>query len=179
MNTKSSAGFTHKGEATFPRVIDCVLDDYQEIRVTVSEGANLGAALRQALVPYTFGGGVGRICAGTARGLRYHLVVHTGGPERPYEYGEPLDVDKEIAFVSGAITVGRNDANLPIVHCHAGFTDERGVVHGGHVVLENTRVGSEPVVVRMCLFTAGGFATRHDAETHFKLLHPITVARDE
>jgi predicted DNA-binding protein with PD1-like motif len=177
MRTKAG-GFTHKGERTFPRIVDCVLDAWQEIRVTVPEGANLGAALRGAIARYPHGGGVGRICAGTARSLRYHVVEHTGGPQRPYEYGAALDVDEEVAFVSGAITIGRNDANLPILHCHAGFNDGQGLVHGGHVVLDRTWVGSEPVVVRMCLFTAGGFATREDAETHFKLLHPITLAED-
>jgi predicted DNA-binding protein with PD1-like motif len=177
MTTKASS-FTHKGEPTFPRVVDCVLDEFQEIRITVPEGANLGGALRNAITRYPHGGGVGRICAGTARGLTYHVVEHTGGPERPYEYGAPLEVSDEVAFVSGALTIGRNDANLPILHCHAGFSDGRGAVHGGHVVLDTTFVGSEPVVVRMCLFTAGGFATRQDTETYFKLLHPITLAGD-
>lgn len=165
--------FVHSGAPTLPRVVDCVLQQPRELRVTVPTGARLGEALRAALGHFDFGGGVGRICAGTARALRYHMMVSTADALRPYGYGDAVQVDEEVDLVGGAITIGRTGEGDILLHCHAGFSDSAGGLHGGHVILDHTWVGSEPMVVRACLFADGGFVTREDQETHFNLLHPI------
>lgn len=169
----AAAHFVHSGAPTMPRVVDCVLQQPRELRVTVPARTNLGGTLRAAIGRFRFGGGVGRICSGTARGLRYHMMVTTGDARRPYGYGDPVDVTDEVGLVSGAITVVRMVGGETLLHCHAGFSDSSGELHGGHVMLDRTWAGSEPVVVRMCLFADGGYVTREDQETHFNLLHPV------
>lgn len=173
MTPRQPSPFAHNGPPLLPRIVDCVLEGRHELRVSVPSGANLGQALRQALARYVHGGGVGRLCAGTARGLRYHMMVHTGEPTRPFAYGAPVDVAEEVDLVSGALTIGRAPDGTPLLHCHAGFSDSAGELHGGHLILDHTWAGSEPVVARLCLFTEGGYVTREDLETHFNLLYPI------
>ncbi|GAB3625994.1 hypothetical protein PTE30175_01010 [Pandoraea terrae] len=173
MTTALSRVYQHAGAPTLPRVVDCVLSGQHELRVTIRSGANLGASLREALARYPHGGGVGRICAGTARGLRYHMLVTTADEKRPFGYGAPVDEAREVDLIGGAITIGCTADGAPLLHCHAGFSDPAGGLHGGHLILDHTWAGEEPVVVRLCLFAHGGYVTREDAETHFNLLHPV------
>lgn len=173
MTATPSRIYQHAGTPTLPRVVDCVLSGQHELRVTIPSGANLGESLRQALARYAYGGGVGRIVAGTARGLRYHMMVSTTDEKRPFGYGAPVDEAQEVDLIGGAITVGRTADGAPLLHCHAGFSDPVGGLHGGHLILDHTWAGDEPVVVRLCLFAHGGYVTREDTETYFNLLHPV------
>lgn len=165
--------YRHAGAPTLPRVEDCVLSGQHELRVTIRSGANLGESLREALSRYAYGGGVGRFCAGTARGLRYHMIETTADAERPFGYGAPVDEIREVDLIGGAITVGRTADGATLLHCHAGFSDPSGELHGGHLILDHTWAGDEPVVIRLCLFERGGYVSADDEETRFRLLHPI------
>lgn len=173
MKSALSRIYQHAGTPTLPRVVDCVLSGQHELRVTIRSGANLGKSLREALARYPHGGGVGRICAGTARGLRYHVVEPTTSEEKPFDYGEPFDEPREVDLIGGSLTVGFTADGAPLLHCHAGFSDPDGGLHGGHVILDHTWAGDEPVVIRLCLFAHGGYVTRPDQETHFNLLTPV------
>ena len=57
-----------------------------------------------------------------------------GDPDRPYDYGPPHVLEGVISFVTGAITIGQNADGKVLLHCHSGFIDGDGTLHGGHLL---------------------------------------------
>ncbi|KTC48915.1 hypothetical protein AO269_25140 [Pseudomonas putida] len=165
--------FVHGGPAQQPRRLDRSVAQGEELRLVLPLACNVGAGVLQALQGRRYGSAVGRILCGGAAHLSYHRMVVTDKPERPYDYGAPVVLDGYITFISGAITVGRDAQNKPLLHCHAGFLDRDGQQHGGHLLLDRLVVGSEKLVIRLCLFDHVAYQSQPDAETHFSLLHPI------
>ena len=164
--------FTHPGPVGYPRVAASLVGSSRELRFSVACGAGVGQALRDALEASGCAAGVGRLVSGSASQLHYHVVVPTVGANKPYDYGEPIVVTGDLAFLGATFTFGRMAGGAPVVHCHAGFIDAQGRAHGGHLALDRTLVGEQPLVVYACLFTAGAFVVRRDAETCFNLLQP-------
>lgn len=165
--------FIHGGQPQGPRLLDCEVQHSEELRVVLPLASNVAAGLLQALEGRRYRSAVGRILCGGAAHLSYHRMITTANPQRPYDYGQALVLDGYITFVSGAITVGRDAQGAPLLHCHAGFIDRDGHQHGGHLVLDRLIVGSEPLVIRLCLFDEVAYQVQPDAETHFNLLHPV------
>lgn len=54
-----------------------------------------------------------------------------------------------------------------------GMIDARGTHHGGHLDLQRTVVGHEPMRVRVCLFDEVERVVSHDPETTYGLLQPM------
>nr|WP_034330540.1 hypothetical protein [Herbaspirillum sp. B39] len=141
--TRASAGFLavrkflHAGQPSYPRTLDLEADPAEELRITLQPGTPVGPALRRVLARYGQRGGVGRLCGGTARRLHYHRIEQTGDASRPYDYGPPHVLEGVISFVTGAITIGQNADGKVLLHCHSGFIDGDGTLHGGHLLLEH------------------------------------------
>lgn len=165
--------FQHEGEQQLPRVLDCEVPPGEELRIVLPLAANVGQALVQILAGRRFSSAVGRILCGGASHLSYHRMVETPSLARPYDYGAPVRLEGYITFISGALTVGRDPQGQPLLHCHAGFIDRDGQQHGGHLVLDKLVVGSEPLIIRLCLFDQVAYQQQPDDETHFNLLHPV------
>jgi len=165
--------FIHGGPPQGPRLLECTVPESQELRIVLPLASNVAEGLLQVLEGRRYGSAVGRILCGGASHLSYHRMVVTDKPERPYDYGAPVVLDGYITFISGAITVGRDAKGAPLLHCHAGFLDRDGQHHGGHLVLDKLVVGSEPMVIRLCLFDHVAYQVQPDDETHFNLLHPV------
>lgn len=165
--------FIHGGEPQQPRLLDCEVPASEELRVVLPLACNVAEGLLKVLEGRRYGSAVGRILCGGAAHLSYHRMVTTQDQHRPYDYGQAVVLDGYITFVSGALTVGRDAAGVPLLHCHAGFLDRDGQQHGGHLVLDRLIVGSEPLVLRLCLFDQVAYQVQPDAETHFNLLHPV------
>jgi hypothetical protein len=165
--------FFHEGEPQLPRVLDCEVPHCEELRIVLPLAANVGESLQRILQGRRFSSAVGRILCGGASHLSYHRMVETGSVARPFDYGAPVVLDGYITFISGALTVGRDPQGKPLLHCHAGFIDREGNQHGGHLVLDKLVVGSEPLIVRLCLFDQVAYQQQPDDETHFNLLHPV------
>ena len=165
--------FIHGGEPQQPRLLDCEVPASEELRVVLPLACNVAEGLLKVLAGRRYGSAVGRILCGGAAHLSYHRMVTTQDQQRPYDYGQAVVLDGYITFVSGALTVGRDAAGAPPLHCHAGFPDRDGQQHGAHLVLDRLIVGSEPLVLCLCLFDQVAYQVQPDAETHFNLLHPV------
>jgi len=165
--------FNHGGEQELPRLLDCEVPLSEELRIVLPLATNVGQGLLQALQGRRYSSAVGRILCGGAAHLSYHRMIETDNPARPFDYGAPVQLEGYITFISGAITVGRDAEGKPLLHCHAGFIDREGHQHGGHLILDKLIVGSEPLVVRLCLFDQVAYQVQPDPETHFNLLHPV------
>jgi hypothetical protein len=164
--------FIHPGAASQPRLLSLQVHAVRELRVTLPCGANVGASLRAALAPFNFSGGMGYICRGSAQALQYHVVEAAAAGDRPYIYGAPLCERGVATMINGTLNLGRDPGGTVLLHCHGGYADSQGLLHGGHVILERTVVGAEPWVLQLCLFGQGGFVQRCDEETHYSLLQP-------
>ena len=167
--------FLHAGQPSYPRTLDLEAEPAEELRITLQPGALVGPALRRVLARYGQRGGVGRLCGGTARRLHYHRIETTEDPDRPYDNGPPHVLEGVISFVTGAITVGQNADGKVLLHCHSGFINGDGALHGGHLLLDTVEVGDDPLIIRLCLFSRGAFVVNSDEETHFSLLHPTPM----
>ncbi|WP_079227304.1 hypothetical protein [Pseudomonas putida] len=165
--------FIHGGLPQQPRLLDCEVAHGQELRVELPLACNVAEGLLAVLHGCRYQSAVGRILCGGAAHLSYHRMVTTRDSQRPYDYGQPVVLDGYITFISGALTVGRDASGAPLLHCHAGFIDRDGQQHGGHLVLNRLIVGSEPLVLRLCLFDQVAYQVQPDAETQFNLLHPV------
>jgi hypothetical protein len=165
--------FIHEGPSVSPRLLDLEAPHSRELRLVLPMGCNVAAGILDALEGQCYGSAVGRIVSGGAAHLSYHRMVQTDRSDRPYDYGLPVVLEGYITFISGAITVGRDAQGAPLLHCHAGFLDQDGVQHGGHLALDKLIVGDEPMVIRLCLFEHVAYQVRPDDETHFSLLYPV------
>jgi hypothetical protein len=165
--------FIHGGISQQPRRLDCEAAQGEELRIVLAPGTNVGKTLVDVLDGRRYASAVGRLLSGGASHLAYHRMVVTTSEQKPYDYGAPVVLDGYITFVSGAITVGRSPEGKPLLHCHAGFIDREGGQHGGHLVLDRIIVGSEPLVIRLCLFNQVAYQVEPDDETHFNLLQPV------
>ncbi|MHC6226246.1 PPC domain-containing DNA-binding protein [Pseudomonas sp. X10] len=165
--------FIHGGQPRQPRLLECEVSHGEELRIVLPLACNVAEGLLEALEGRRYRSAVGRILCGGAAHLSYHRMVTTSNIQRPYDYGQPVVLDGYITFISGALTVGRDAAGAPLLHCHAGFIDRDGHQHGGHLVLDRLVVGSEALVIRLCLFDQVAYQVQPDAETHFNLLHPV------
>ncbi len=170
--------FFHSGHPSYPRLLDLEAEPAEELRVVLPRGANAGATLSAFLENYDAHGGIGSIYSGTARALHYYRIIETGDQQRPYDYGPPFILDGCINFITGALTIGRNQKGNILLHCHAGFINSNNhppEVHGGHVLLDTVEVGEEPLIIRLCLFSKGAFVVNRDEETLFSLLYPTPM----
>jgi hypothetical protein len=164
--------FRHPGAPAYPRVLATLVREPRELRVEIQSGRNAGAALRNLMNQYGFGGATGRICSGTARTLQYHVVTRTTHGERPYVYGAPSIENAEVGMVHGSVTIGKDREGSVALHCHGAFVGSDGRLHGGHVILDRLEVGREPLVLRLCAFAQGGFTQYLDEETRYTLFGP-------
>ncbi len=167
--------FLHAGQQSYPRTLDLEAEPAEELRITLQPGTVVGPALREVLARYGPRGGVGRMCGGTASKLHYHRIERTSDDNRPYDYGPPFVLEGCISFVTGAITIGQNQDGKILLHCHAGFINSDGQIHGGHLLLDTVEVGVDPLIIRLCLFSQGAFVVNSDEETLFSLLHPTPM----
>lgn len=165
--------FVHHGPQSSPRLLDLEAPGSEELRLVLPLASNVAAGIIQALAGRSYGSAVGRITTGGASQLHYYRMVTTNRFDRPYDYGEPITLDGYITFISGAITIGKDASDRPLLHCHAGFLDREGKHHGGHLHLDKVIVGSEPLVISLCLFEHIAYRVQPDQETQFNLLHPV------
>ncbi|RAR48835.1 hypothetical protein C7401_14818 [Paraburkholderia unamae] len=165
---------THPGRAQAPRVLDATTGNRtREFNVILPGGTRVGAALRGLLDGWGAGAGCGRIVAGACARVQYHVMTHATEGPRPYVYGPPIVTSGENTLIGAAITIGRREDGVRILHCHGGFVDAQGRHHGGHVILDETFAAATGLHIRLCLFDGIDLVVSPDAETTFDLLQPV------
>lgn len=85
----------------------------------------------------------------------------------------------ETYLVFGNATIGRNQSGKPIVHCHAAFRTETGLVRGGHILAETSIVGTNSVPVLVTKLHGIDLRVAYDAETNIPLIQPQEEAPNE
>lgn len=115
-------------------------------------------------------------------------LTFTDGAFGPFAYVMPAlsQDDEHAAFysetfrpagrsrvVSAAVTVGARD-DAPFFHCHAFWTESDGVLHGGHILPDETVI-AEPLRVRGVVTVGARFEAHQDAETGFRLFGPVAT----
>ncbi len=167
--------YLHAGQQSYPRMLNSQAKPAEELRIVLSSGTNVGHALHDVLTQYNQPGGVGLICSGTARYLQYLRIETKKSDERPFDYGTPQVLDNASTFITGTITIGRNQQGDILLHCHAGFIDQYGTAHGGHLLLDTVVVGDDPLILYFSLFSECAYIVNSDEETRFSLLHPTPM----
>jgi hypothetical protein len=147
----------------------------RELRMTLPPGVNVGAALHALLDSWPRGAGCGRIVGGVCSRIQYHVMGNIKHGPKPYGYGPPITCCGKSTLVTATLTIGHHANGSCILHCHGGFVDQRGVRHGGHLVLEQTIAAGDGICMHLSLFEGVDFMTTTDAETAFDLLQPVRI----
>lgn len=170
----AASRFTHPGSVSWPRIVEVTtLAGTRDIRISLPPGSRVGAGLHQVLDALPNAGGCGRIVDGMCSTIHYHVITQAARGAKPYVYGAPIVCGGTCTLISAAITIGHRADGQRILHCHGGFVDERGTQHGGHIVLDETVVAGDAMIVRLCLFDDVDLVVSPDQETAFDLLLPV------
>lgn len=167
--------FVHPEPPTSPRIAQVLTHhSTHELLITLPPGANFATALHRTLDGFTQRSGCARISGGgVCAHVEYHVIIRAAHAGPPYVYGPPIVCDGDVTLVDATITIGRCEDGSRVLHCHGGMIDARGRHHGGHLDLQRTVVGHEPMRVRVCLFDEVELVVSHDPETTYDLLQPI------
>ncbi len=82
-------------------------------------------------------------------------------------------------MVFGNATLGKSANGAPLVHCHAAVRTESGLIRGGHILTQQSIVGSEPIAVLVTSLDDFELRVAYDAETNIPLLQPREEFGDE
>jgi predicted DNA-binding protein with PD1-like motif len=167
--------YLHAGQQSYPRIFNLQAAPAEELRVVLPTGTNAGQALRDILTKYNRPGGIGLISSGTAKTLKYLRIITKDHPQRPYDYGPEHTLLEAATFITGSITIGKNQQGNFLLHCHSGFIDQHGIAHGGHLLLDSVVVGDDPLILHFSLFSECAYIVNSDEETQFSLLHPTPM----
>lgn len=78
-------------------------------------------------------------------------------------------------MIFGNATLGRSTEGKPLVHCHAVLRTESGEIMGGHVVTEESIVGSKAISVLVTSLEGFELRQAFDEETGMHLFQPEEV----
>jgi predicted DNA-binding protein with PD1-like motif len=106
----------------------------------------------------------------------FHYVIPSlaVSPANAAFYSETFSPAGETLLETGRLTFGARDG-LPWLHCHGLWTEADGKLSGGHVLPEQAII-ARPIAAVAWALDAAAFDTRHDKETNFNLLGPVSDA---
>ena len=117
------------------------------------------------------------ILGGQLSKLLYCVAPPDPTGERVANYTRPIDAGAA-TLIFGNATLGKNGRGEPVVHCHATFVCEDGRVRGGHIVVDRSVVGSEPIPVLATSLDGIELRITQDDETHMPLMRPFAAASE-
>lgn len=92
--------------------------------------------------------------------------------EAVVRYSAPM-TSQSTRLLFGNATLGKSQQGRPIVHCHAVFQTDDGVIAGGHVLTDRCRVVHTPVTVLATSLEGFELRLQVDEETRTPLLRPL------
>lgn len=169
---------SHPGPAVGPRLAHAQAGGARALRLTLPPGALLQDALAEACEAAGVRSAVMTLLGGTFAELAFCLPIPGSGDGVVATYGDPVTV-AGVRLVSGSATLGRAEDDAPLLHCHASFCGADGRVQGGHLLGQRTRIGAEPVVVRLTPLDGVGLRLAFDPETRLHKMRPLAQGCDD
>jgi len=142
-----------------------------EVEFALPAAVPLDLSLAKALAARNIVSGVFHLCDAPMAALDYVIPDLPQDASHVAWYSTPQNPPMPGAIVDAAITCGPGDAGMTY-HCHGKFSDARGAVAMGHLLVETCRP-AHPVGVTGFAFRDAAFQRRADAETGFTLFSPV------
>ena len=92
--------------------------------------------------------------------------------ERVANYTRPIAAGVA-TLIFGNATLGKCARGEPVVHCHAAFACDDGLLRGGHIVVDRSMVDGPPITVLATSLDGIELRITQDDETHMPLMRPF------
>jgi predicted DNA-binding protein with PD1-like motif len=146
----------------------------RHVRLALEPGRTLHDALVEPLARLGIRCASMTLLGGPLASLSYCVATSDPTGERVAMYARPIEAG-QAQLVFGNATLGRGADDRPLVHCHATFALEGGLLRGGHVVTDRTRVGAVPISVLVTALEGFTLRQSYDEETHMPLMRPVDL----
>ena len=139
--------------------------------VTLEAGLTLHDAIVRALGPLGIAHAALSFGAMRLDPLVYYLPAIVEGPYLRFWYSDGQKPAGGGRLEAAHAHLGIREG-APFVHCHAVWTEDDGLVHGGHVVPTESLL-TAPVEARVVALPGAAILSEFDAETEYTLFHPV------
>ncbi len=161
----------HPGPRADVRLEHATAHGGRQLRISLSAGTCLHEGLTQALASTGVPAASMVLMGGDLDEVAYCLPVPDPEGQLMATYGEPK-VLLGASLLRGSATLGQDKQGVPVIHCHASFTDADGFVRGGHVLTQRTVVGKRPVTAVVSVLDGVALRLGFDTETRLNMLRP-------
>lgn len=150
----------------------------RHIRLSLQPGLSLFDALVKPLYAMGVKNASTTLLGGFFADLRYCLAPPDPSGRAVVAYTGPISAGSA-CMIFGNATLGKNLHGAPLVHCHAVIRTECGLIKGGHILTEQSIIGSAPIPVLVTSLDDFELRVAHDPETNIPLLQPHPESPDE
>lgn len=141
------------------------------IRLSLKPGETLFDAIVKPLAERNIHCASTTILRGAFEKLYYCVAPPDPEKHAVIAYSKPIDAGRAY-MIFGNATLGKSAQGEPLVHCHAVIRTESGNVVGGHIITEQSIVGSKPISVLVTSIVGIELRQAFDQETGVSLLQP-------
>lgn len=141
------------------------------IRLSLKPGESLFDAIVKPLAELNIHDASTTILCGAFEQLYYCVAPPDPEKHAVIAYSKPRDAGRAY-MIFGNATLGRSIKGEPLVHCHAVIRTASGDVMGGHIITEQSIVGSKPISVLVTSIVGIELRQAFDEETRVSLLQP-------
>lgn len=162
----------HPGEGSEPRRVVQPQAAGGNLRLRLSEGADLLTGLTNALIARGITDAALQLVAGGFSEMQYLTGQPDDSGQRVATYGAPTTLEGPVRLIGGNCILGRDATGGPLLHCHAVVVDREGRIHGGHLPPKVCRLGPAGVTALVTIIGGAGFQVAYDAETNYDIFQP-------
>lgn len=174
MHAKQPRFIRHPGRFNPVRITTVSSRYGRHIRLQLQPGQTLFDAIVDPLSQLNIRDASTTILGGVFDDLYYCVAPPDPEGRTVIAYSKPIHAGRSY-MVFGNATLGRSIEGKPLVHCHAVIRTENGEVMGGHIVADQTIVGSKPSSVLVTSLEGIELQQAYDEETGISLLQPVEV----
>ena len=140
------------------------------VNETLPSGQTLMSAFAALLRKYQVSGAVARLGQGQVFPVQYVLPALSTDPSYAVYYSAIHTASTPLHLTEGTVTVGLKDQQ-PWLHCHARWVDDKGTLHCGHWLPDQTTLQAD-LSIELTLLLDATFQICPDAHTNFSLFKP-------
>jgi predicted DNA-binding protein with PD1-like motif len=161
----------HPGKSIATRILHRNCKQGRHIRLSLQPGLSLYDALILPLQQMEISSASTTLLGGCMAHLEYCVAPPDASGQAVISYTAPIH-SGESNLIFGNATVGKDVQGKPIVHCHAAFRTASGAIKGGHILTQQTIIGTQPITVLVTAFTEFDLQVGYDPETNISLIQP-------
>jgi hypothetical protein len=161
----------HPGPANPARIHSIRATGSRHFRLLLNPGLSLFDALVIPLIEFGVRNASATILGGYFSTLKYCVAPADPSGNAVVAYSDPISAGRAY-FIFGNATVGVDEQDAPIVHCHAALRTEDGTVKGGHILSKSCVVGRDPIAVLVTALDGVELRVTYDPETNISLIQP-------